>query len=49
MFGIGSTPFIQLGLMMVLGLSIRQSAGTTMLVIIPIAVGGGMGYYQQGF
>lgn len=49
MFGIGSTPFIQLGLMMVLGLSIRQSAGTTMLVIIPIAIGGGMGYYQQGF
>ncbi|MDT2046052.1 sulfite exporter TauE/SafE family protein [Priestia flexa] len=49
MFGIGSTPFIQLGLMMILGLSLHKSAGTTMLIIIPIAIGGGTGYYQQGF
>ncbi|WP_211093499.1 sulfite exporter TauE/SafE family protein [Cohnella fermenti] len=47
-FGIGATPFIQIGLMAVLGLSIRQAAGTTMMVIIPIAIGGGAGYYQLG-
>jgi uncharacterized membrane protein YfcA len=49
MFGIGATPFIQLGLMILLGLPIRQAAGTTMLVIIPIAIGGGAGYYHLGY
>ncbi|RAP75834.1 sulfite exporter TauE/SafE family protein [Paenibacillus montanisoli] len=48
LFGIGATPFIQLGLMSVLGMPVRLAAGTTMLVIIPIAIGGGMGYYQLG-
>ncbi|AWP36526.1 sulfite exporter TauE/SafE family protein [Heyndrickxia coagulans] len=48
MFGIGSTPFIQLGLMILLGLSVRQAAGTTMMVIIPIAIGGGLASFQQG-
>lgn len=48
-FGIGSAPFIQIGLLIVMGLSIRQSVGTTMLVILPIAVAGGIGYYFQGF
>ncbi|WP_308638353.1 sulfite exporter TauE/SafE family protein [Paenibacillus silvisoli] len=48
LFGIGATPFIQLGLMTVLGMPVRLAAGTTMLVIIPIALGGGMGYYQLG-
>lgn len=48
-FGIGSTPFIQIGMIMLLGLSIRQAAGTTMLVIIPIALAGGAGYYQMGY
>lgn len=32
-----------------LRLSIRQSVGTTMLVIIPLAVGGGLGYVTEGF
>ncbi|WP_018664968.1 sulfite exporter TauE/SafE family protein [Heyndrickxia acidiproducens] len=49
MFGIGSTPFIQLGLMVLLGLPVRQAAGTTMMVIIPIAIGGGIGSFQQGY
>ena len=40
-FGIGSAPFIQLGLMVLLGLTIQQSVGTTMLVILPIAIGVG--------
>ncbi|RBW71153.1 sulfite exporter TauE/SafE family protein [Bacillus taeanensis] len=48
-FGIGSTPFIQIGLLMLLGLSLRKSIGTTMLVIIPIAVGGGIGYHSEGY
>ncbi|MDM5155799.1 sulfite exporter TauE/SafE family protein [Bacillus sp. DX1.1] len=48
-FGIGSAPFIQLGLMVLLGLSIRQSVGTTMLVILPIAIGGGAGYSSEGY
>jgi len=49
MFGIGSTPFIQIGLMTLLGLSVRQAAGTTMLILVPIACGGGMGFYQMGY
>jgi uncharacterized protein len=48
-FGIGATPFIQIGLLVLLGLSIRKSIGTTMLVIIPIAIGGGLGYQSEGY
>ncbi|SFF01305.1 sulfite exporter TauE/SafE family protein [Fictibacillus sp. FJAT-27399] len=48
-FGIGSAPFIQIGLMLLFGLSIRQSIGTTMLVILPIAAGGGFGYIMEGY
>jgi uncharacterized protein len=48
-FGIGSAPFIQLGLMIVLGLSVQESVGTTMLVILPIAIAGGTGYYFEGY
>lgn len=47
-FGIGSTPFIQIGLLMVIGLPLTQAVGTTMLVILPIAFAGGAGYYFQG-
>jgi uncharacterized membrane protein YfcA len=48
-FGIGAAPFIQIGLLVVMGLSIKQSVGTTMLVILPIAIAGGIGYYFQGY
>lgn len=48
-FGIGSAPFIQIGLMVLLHLTIRQSVGTTMLVILPLAIGGGIGYLSEGF
>lgn len=48
-FGIGSAPFIQIGLLTVLGLSLKQSVGTTMLVILPIAFAGGVGYYTEGY
>ena len=49
MFGIGSAPFIQVGLLILLKLSIRQAVGTTMLVIIPISIGGGIGYISEGY
>jgi uncharacterized membrane protein YfcA len=48
LFGIGSTPFIQIGLLAVLGMSARQAAGTTMLVILPIAIAGGVGFLYAG-
>jgi uncharacterized protein len=48
-FGIGAAPFIQIGLLLILGLSLKQSVGTTMLVILPIALAGGVGYYFQGY
>lgn len=48
-FGIGSASFIQIGLMFIMGMSVRRSAGTTMLVIIPIALAGGAGYYHLGY
>jgi uncharacterized protein len=32
-----------------LGLSVQKSVGTTMLVILPIAMAGGTGYYFEGF
>lgn len=48
-FGIGAAPFIQIGLLVIMGLSLRQSVGTTMLVILPIALAGGVGYYFQGY
>ncbi|MED3563832.1 sulfite exporter TauE/SafE family protein [Bacillus xiapuensis] len=48
-FGIGAAPFIQIGLLVIMGLSLKQSVGTTMLVILPIALAGGVGYYFQGF
>ncbi|MFC0272666.1 sulfite exporter TauE/SafE family protein [Metabacillus herbersteinensis] len=47
-FGIGSAPFIQIGLLVLFKLTVRQSVGTTMLIIIPTAVGGGIGYYSEG-
>lgn len=48
LFGIGSTPFIQIGLLTVLGMSTRQAAGTTMMVILPIAIAGGGGFWYVG-
>ncbi len=48
LFGVGASPFIQIGLLFFFGLSVRQSAGTTLLVILPIAAVGGFGYYTTG-
>ena len=48
-FGIGATPFIQIGLLVLFSMTIYQSAGTTMLVILPIALLGGLGYMVGGY
>jgi uncharacterized protein len=48
-FGIGSTPFIQLALIVFMGNSLRKVAGTTMLIILPIAFAGAIGYNQSGY
>lgn len=48
-FGIGSTPFIQLALISILKKSLRVVAGTTMLIILPIAFFAAVGYSQSGY
>lgn len=48
-FGIGSTPFIQLALLILFGFPLRQAVGTTMVVILPIALFGSIGFFQAGF
>lgn len=47
-FGIGSSSYIQLGLLIIFGLSVQQSVGTTLFIILPIALVGGLGYYTIG-
>lgn len=47
-FGIGSTPLIQLGLMIFFGLSIQQAAATSMFVLIPVSFLGAIGFSQAG-
>jgi len=46
--GVGAAPFIQLGLLHFFRLSLPQVAGTTMLVTLPIAFMGGLGYLIEG-
>src|SRR5699024_10949304 len=48
LFGIGASPFIQIGLLVFFGMTAQQSAGTTLLIILPIAFTGGFGYYTTG-
>ncbi len=47
-FGVGGTPYIQLGLLIFFGMSVQLAAGTTMLVTVPIALLGGFGYLTDG-
>ncbi|GAB7386628.1 sulfite exporter TauE/SafE family protein [Bacillaceae bacterium] len=47
-FGIGSTPFVQLGLISLMGNSMAKVAGTTMFVILPIAFLAAIGYHDLG-
>lgn len=48
-FGFGAAQFIQLTLLIFFGLPLFQSVGTTMLIILPIAVSGGLGYLISGY
>ncbi|HLR53709.1 MAG TPA: sulfite exporter TauE/SafE family protein [Pseudogracilibacillus sp.] len=47
-FGIGASSFIQIGLLVFFGLTVQQAAGTTFLIILPLAFVGGFGYYAAG-
>src|SRR5699024_9818564 len=48
LFGIGSSSFIQIGLLVFFGLPVQQAAGTTFLIVLPLAFVGGIGYYSAG-
>src|SRR5699024_10992282 len=45
LFCIGASPFIHLGLLVFLGLSVQQSVGTTLVFVLPIALLCCFGYY----
>lgn len=47
-FGIGATVFIQISLILFLGLSLYHAIGTTMLIILPISFSGGFSYLLNG-
>ncbi len=47
-FGIGAASFIQLGLLIVFHAPLYMTVGTTMMVILPIAAMGGLGYLWHG-
>lgn len=44
-FGIGAAAFIQLSLMVIFGVPLLKSIGTCMMIILPISVAGGLGYF----
>ena len=47
-FGVGMAPFLQLGLLVILGLSLRKSIGTTMLALIFISLSGSAALASHG-
>lgn len=46
--GVGATPFIQLTLLIIFHTPLYQTVGTTMLIILPIAALGGLGFLTSG-
>lgn len=46
--GVGATPFIQLTLLIIFNVPLYQTVGTTMLVILPIAALGSLGFLTAG-
>lgn len=44
-FGIGAAAFIQIALMVIFGVPLLQSIGTCMMIILPISIAGGLGYF----
>lgn len=47
-FGVGMTPFLQLGMMMIPKLTLVRTIGTTMLALIFISMGGGIALATHG-
>lgn len=47
-FGIGAAAFIQLTLMIIFGVPVLFAIGTCMMVILPISIAGGLGYFLNG-
>jgi hypothetical protein len=47
-FGVGMAPFLQLGLLTVHHLPLRQTVGTTMLVLVFISASGGIAMARHG-
>ena len=47
-FGVGMTPFLQLGFLSVLRLPLRQTVGTTMLTLVFISAAGGLALARHG-
>lgn len=47
-FGVGMAPFIQLGLLVILGLPLRKAVGTTMLALIFISLSGSIALASHG-
>lgn len=48
-FGFGAAQFIQLSLLIFFAMPLYHSVGTTMLIILPIAAFGGLGYLLSGY
>lgn len=46
--GIGGAAFIQLSTLLIFGLSLFKAVGTTMVVIMPVSMFGGLGYLLAG-
>ena len=46
--GVGATPFIQMTLLIIFNVPLYQTVGTTMLVILPIAAFGSLGFLAAG-
>lgn len=47
-FGVGMAPFLQLGLLIILGLPLRKTVGTTMLALIFISLSGSLTLASHG-
>jgi uncharacterized protein len=47
-FGVGMAPFLQLGMLVILGLPLRKTVGTTMLALIFISLSGSLALASHG-
>ena len=47
-FGIGAAAFIQISLMLLFRISLYHAIGTTMMIILPVSIAGGIGHLLSG-